>query len=115
MRVIPAAVDDATEVRVVRGQGYDPRHRHAVPVLHVERDRERVQAIIRAMDVLAPWQPSAWMQEPEQSLVFLSGRDLRLEVGLIGGLWLRVPDLEELRIADPASLASLLRPSPDRG
>jgi len=97
-----------SELRVIAGSGYDPRHREANLLLHVERDPGSIATVRHLLAAAAPWRPSAWMQEPSLSSVLLDGRRLVDGVGLLGDGWLRTAHSDDLRLADPDALDAWL-------
>lgn len=110
---MPTAADlrRASEVVVIRGAGFDPKHRQANVRLFSERDAEAVAQIAELRcDAVRGTEGDAFMEWPTVSFVFLEERRVVGEIGLLaGGGWARRPDRLDLKLHYPQAVHAWLR------
>lgn len=98
----------ASTLVVIAGSGYNAQRRQDNTVLHTERDPT---VIGRVADLLATrgGESHAWMEWPRVSLVFLDGRAVIAEYGVLGGArWVRTSLDGDREIEKSAELGAWL-------
>lgn len=101
----------ASEVTVIDGAGYDPAHRQANARLLVERDSRRIAEIAELLCDTVPGATGMdWMEWPEVSFVFLSGRRVLRELGLLSRAdHVRDAEYPDLPLCRPLAVDDWLR------
>lgn len=89
--VTTSDLGSAAALLVVAGSGYDPRRRRDNHVLHTESSADVIARVAGALRELGG-EAHAWMETPAVSLVFLEGRTVLGEYGVLSGrAWIRTP------------------------
>lgn len=104
-------MQDADRVVVIRGTGFDPRHRAKNVQIGSEVQRESISTVHELLTNRAESPANAaLMVWPEVSVVFLAGSSIAAEYGVLsGGEWVRIDGTEDYRVADPDGLSEWLR------
>lgn len=105
-----ARLANASQVVVVTGAAYDPKHRKGSRRLASEQDPAQIRLIAELLtDIVPSRSQSAWMEWPAVAIAFVRGAEVLAEFGLLGrGDWIRVEPQGDQRLADPARVVAWL-------
>ena len=94
---------------MIRGAGYDAKHRNRNECVVRECAPDGIAAIVDLLAGAHDDGQNAFMEWPVASFVFLNGGHLVCELGLLsGGAWIRGNEAHDLRVAHPAAVNTWL-------